>query len=196
MRTLRPETLVIDFSTIGPKTAREISQRVKAETGASWLDCPVSGGVVGASAGSLIVLAGGDSEDLRRAEPVLDAVSSKVTRMGGVGAGQAAKLSNQLIVSTNLVAIAEAMELGRALGVDVQHLPEALKGGFADSLPLQIFGPSMTPEGEGLSAQVLSVMHKDVREIVTAAETSGASAELMLFVDAVYRAWLTDASAR
>jgi 3-hydroxyisobutyrate dehydrogenase len=107
------------------------------------IDAPVSGGVAGAQNGALVVMAGGKAEHLERARPVLQVVAQRVTRMGESGAGQVTKLCNQVIVGCLFPVLAEAVRLAEAAGVDASMLPEALKGGFADSLPLQVFGPRM-----------------------------------------------------
>lgn len=168
--TVADGALIIDFSTIGPLAAANLANRLATEHGVTWLDCPVSGGVKGATDGTLAIFAGGSAAALARAKPYLDVLAAEVTHMGGAGSGQAAKLCNQLIVSSTLLAIAEAMSLGERLGVDTALLPRALRGGFADSLPLQIFGPRMaTPEDPGPKISEIRMMHKDVREIEAAA---------------------------
>jgi 3-hydroxyisobutyrate dehydrogenase/2-hydroxy-3-oxopropionate reductase len=109
--------------------------------------------------------------------------------MGDVGAGQAAKLCNQLIVAANVIAIAEAFALADALGLDARLLPGALAGGFADSTPLQVFGPRMalaTDPGPPVSA--LRTMYKDAAEVRrAAAEACKTPLPLLEAVDAVYR---------
>ncbi|MEQ8936092.1 MAG: NAD(P)-dependent oxidoreductase [Amphiplicatus sp.] len=160
---LSVSTIVIDFSTIGPESTREIAARVKDASGAGWLDCPVSGGVAGAQKGALTIFAGGDEEDFARALPVLRHVATNITRMGGVGAGQATKLCNQLIVASNLLAIAEATSLCEAQGMEGTKLAAALRGGFADSAPLQLFGPRMAKGADpGPKVSELKTLYKDV----------------------------------
>jgi 3-hydroxyisobutyrate dehydrogenase/2-hydroxy-3-oxopropionate reductase len=163
--------IVIDFSTIGVAAARDFAARASA-AGVAWLDCPVSGGVAGATAGSLSIFAGGDVAALKQAQPLLDCVAARVTRLGDAGAGQAAKLCNQLIVSTSLVAIAEALALAGSLDVDVEQLVGALRGGFADSKPLQIFGPRMAQASDsGPKVAEIATMMKDVDAIAQTAAT-------------------------
>ncbi len=111
------------------------------QTGMRWIDAPVSGGVKGAEEGSLAILAGGEAEDIARLAPILARLGAQVTHMGPCGAGQVTKLCNQAIVGCNLAVIAEAHNLAQRAGVDGAALAGALKGGFADSQPLQIFGP-------------------------------------------------------
>lgn len=166
---LRPGAVVIDFSSIEVERTRAFAARI-GECGGAWIDAPVSGGVAGAASGSLVVFAGGARDDIDRVRPLLQHLASRVSHMGECGAGQATKLCNQLIVSTNLVAIAEAMALGEAMGIDVAQLPSALAGGFADSKPLQIFGPRMAVAIDpGPAVSEVRTMYKDVATIAATA---------------------------
>ncbi len=174
--------LILDFSSLRVDDTRSFGVKA-AGRGLGWVDAPVSGGPGAAERGRLVVFCGGQRADVERARPVLDAVSIQVTHMGELGAGQATKLCNQLIVSANLLAIAEAITLAQRLGVDAARLPAALKGGYADSSPLQIFGPRMAapgPPAERLGA--VATMAKDVEAVSAAA--SGAGLQLALY-DAV-----------
>lgn len=135
--------LVVDFSSIAPDRARDFATRLERQCAMDLIDAPVSGGVAGAQKGTLVVMAGGKADQLERARPVLQVVAQRVTHMGESGAGQVTKLCNQVIVGCLFPVIAEAVRLAEAAGVDARMLPEALKGGFADSLPLQVFGPRM-----------------------------------------------------
>lgn len=185
---LEPGTVVIDFATSHIVQVRDLSQRVAETSGAVWLDAPVSGGVPGAEAGTLAIFVGGEAETLERARPLLDRIAVRVTHMGPVGAGQAAKLCNQLIVSTTLAAIAEAMALGKELGVDAARLPEGFQGGFADSRPLQIFGPRMAAaQDPGPPMSEMRTMYKDVRAVRDIAASMGLPMPLMERVDTIYR---------
>lgn len=139
----RAGQLLVDFSSIAPKATREFSERLKTRCGMRWVDAPVSGGVVGAEAGTLVIMAGGDAADIDALRPVLAALSQRVTRMGDTGAGQVTKVCNQLIVAANSLLIAEAVALAQASGVDASQLAPALAGGFADSKPFQILSPRM-----------------------------------------------------
>jgi len=137
-----PGKLVVDFSSIAPDSARAFAERIAAK-GVGLVDAPVSGGVPGAENGTLAIMAGGKAADIERVRPIVMLMAQRFTRMGDSGAGQATKLCNQVIVGSLLPVIAEAIRLAEAAGVDAKMLPEALKGGFADSLPLQTFGARM-----------------------------------------------------
>lgn len=134
--------LVIDLSSIAPDTTRELAALVETQ-GANWVDAPVSGGVAGAEQGSLAIMAGGRVEDIAIARTVLAPVYQQLTHMGAVGAGQVTKICNQMIVSCNVLVIAEMIALAQQAGVNAEQIPVALKGGFADSKPLQIVAPEM-----------------------------------------------------
>lgn len=142
---------IVDHSSIPPAATRALAQRAAAVagegTGVGWIDAPVSGGVAGAAAGTLAVMAGGAAADVEAVRPVLGAYAARVTHMGEVGAGQTTKLCNQTIVTATLAAIAEAVSLAQRSGIDAAKLTEGLAGGWADSVLLQIFVPRMTQNG-------------------------------------------------
>ena len=120
--------LCIDMSTIDPSTSQRMAARLK-ERGIRFLDAPVSGGVGGAAAGTLAIMVGGDPADLEAARPVLAAMGSNIIHVGAVGAGEVAKLCNNLISGTVAVAVSEAFRIGEAFGVD----PEVLTSVIAKS---------------------------------------------------------------
>jgi 3-hydroxyisobutyrate dehydrogenase len=168
MEGAAPGTLVIDFSSIAPASAREFAARLEAK-GMGLIDAPVSGGVAGAEQGTLVVMAGGKEAHIERVRPVVMQLAQRFTRMGESGAGQATKLCNQVIVGSLMVVIAEAVRLAEAAGVDARRLPEALKGGFADSLPLQIFGARMAARAFEPSLGAASIMLKDLENAAAVA---------------------------
>jgi 3-hydroxyisobutyrate dehydrogenase len=135
--------LVIDLSSIDPEVTRQLAAELQNQCGMAWVDAPVSGGTAGAEQGSLAIMAGGAEDDIVLAREVLKPLYSRLTHMGAVGSGQTTKICNQMIVSCNVLVIAEMMALAKAAGVDTVKIPEALAGGFADSKPLQIVGPEM-----------------------------------------------------
>ena len=175
---LRAGQLLIDLSSIAPDTTREMANRLGTACGARWIDAPVSGGLPLARAGRLIVFAGGDADDIARAAPVFDALSQRVTHMGGHGAGQLAKSCNQMIVACNLVTIAEMIAFASKSGIDATRLPGALAGGFADSLPLQIFGPRMAAGVDVPRIGGLGTFRKDIDQVVRLAGDCGAYAPM------------------
>lgn len=143
LSALGNDQVVIDLSSIDPDVTRDLARQLH-EQGAHWIDAPVSGGVVGAEAGTLVIMAGGDAEIVDRVRPILAPLSQRVTHMGPSGAGQVTKICNQLIVAANAVLIAEAVALAEKAGVDASKLAPALAGGFADSKPFQLLVPRMS----------------------------------------------------
>ncbi|WP_396224293.1 NAD(P)-dependent oxidoreductase [Gemmatimonas sp.] len=190
---LREESLVVDLSSIAPDATRTMAHALDDTCGASWLDAPVSGGVPAARAGRLIVFAGGNANDVARATPVFSALAQRVTHMGGHGAGQLAKSCNQQIVACNLLVIAEMLAFAERAGVDVSRLPEALAGGFADSLPLQIFGPRMVHGTDQPRLGAVGTFNKDIAQVVRLAEEVGAAVPLTQAALARYAAALAHA---
>jgi len=182
----KPAQLLVDFSSLEPTATREMAAQLAQQTGMRWLDAPVSGGVVGAEAGSLAIMVGGDAADLQRVSPVLLSLGQRVTHMGGVGAGQVTKACNQMIVACNALVIAEVVALAEQAGVDASLIAEALAGGFADSKPLQILAPQMAESRfEPIKWHVRTLL-KDLdtavkfsREQGSATPLSGLAAQLM-----------------
>src|SRR5215468_7266339 len=117
--------LCVDMSTIDPGTSQRVAARLK-ERGIRFLDAPVSGGVGGATAGTLAIMVGGDAAALEEAQPALSAMGSNIIHVGAVGAGEVAKLCNNLISGAALIAVAEAFRIGEAFGVDPQILTSVI----------------------------------------------------------------------
>lgn len=153
--------ILIDHSTIHPESTRNWAGRLAADTGMNWIDAPVSGGPGGAERGELIAMAGGVSEDFETARPVMDCYAKKVTLMGPVGAGQATKVCNQLIIGAEICAIAEALNFASRFGMNASGLADALQGGWADSPVLQDHGRRMAVADYSDPADA-SMMMKDI----------------------------------
>jgi len=181
-----PGTLVVDFSSIAPDSARAFAERLAAK-GVGLVDAPVSGGVPGAEKGTLAIMAGGRAEDIERVRPIVLHMAQRFTRMGDSGAGQATKLCNQVIVGSLLPVIAEAIRLAEAAGVDAKMLPEALKGGFADSLPLQIFGARMAARNFEPPLGANATMLKDLENAATVARQFGVPLPMARTAAELYR---------
>ncbi|MEO6015427.1 MAG: NAD(P)-dependent oxidoreductase [Devosia sp.] len=134
-----PDKLLIDMSSIDPKETAEMAARLLDEATMSWVDCPLSGGVPGARSGKLTVMAGGSPADFERAREIMQDLCANYSLMGPSGAGQTTKLINQLFCAVAFEAIAEAVKLAEAGGVDPALIPAALAGGRADSRIMQEF---------------------------------------------------------
>jgi len=140
------QQLLVDFSTIPVDECRSHAARLLKETGCRWVDAPVSGGPPASASGSLTVMAGGEEADLRRIAPLMTDISQRCTRMGGLGAGLAAKMINQLIVGVGHAMLAEAVALCGKAGIDAARIPECLAGGYADSNVMKAYWPRMVEQ--------------------------------------------------
>lgn len=137
------DKILVDMSTISPIATAEMADALASRTGMIWIDAPVSGGQKGAIDGTLAVMAGGPAEAIDRVRPLLAPLARSVTRVGPTGAGQKTKMVNQVLVSTTLILLAEALNLAEKIGVDAGAVPEALRGGHGDSTLLQQIWPRM-----------------------------------------------------
>jgi 2-hydroxy-3-oxopropionate reductase len=153
-----PDRLLIDMSSIDPGDTRQMAERLNAQTGMKWVDCPLSGGVPGALAGRLTIMAGGSQADFERARAVMQHLAANYTLMGPNGAGQTVKLINQLFCAVQFQAVAEAVKLAEAGGVDAAAIPAALKGGRADSAILQEFMGKFARRDYTLSGRIDNMM--------------------------------------
>ena len=133
----RPGWLAIDMSSISPRVAREMAERAAA-AGAAMLDAPVSGGDKGAIAGTLSIMVGGSAADFERALPVLQALGKTIVHVGPSGAGQVAKVCNQVVVAVVIEAVSEALVLGAKAGVDPARIADVLQGGLAATKVLEM----------------------------------------------------------
>lgn len=134
--------IVVDMSTISPVNTREMAGRL-AEQGIDMLDAPVSGGEVGAIAGSLSIMVGGKSAVFEKVRPLFETMGSNIVHIGEHGAGQVAKACNQITVGGAIAAVAEAMLFAQKNGADPYKVREALLGGFAGSKILEVHGKRM-----------------------------------------------------
>lgn len=125
LKGINKNTLLVDSSTINPKTAQELHEITKG-AGIQFLDAPVSGGITGASAASLTFMIGGSEEIAKKVEPYLLQMGGRIMHCGGPGAGQIAKLCNNLILGISMIGIAEGMNLGAKMGLDVKTLAQVI----------------------------------------------------------------------
>ncbi|MBK1697452.1 NAD(P)-dependent oxidoreductase [Rhodovibrio salinarum] len=176
--------LFIDCSSIPPATARQHAERLAAHK-VGYLDAPVSGGPSGAESASLAIMVGGSEVDYARGEPIL-ATMGTPTRVGSVGAGQTAKLANQVIVGLTIGAVAEGLLLAEQGGADPAKVKQALTGGFADSKILQIHGQRML-ERTFIPGGAVSVHLKDMATILDAARDARLTLPLSQTVHDLFR---------
>ncbi|MGE0744616.1 MAG: NAD(P)-dependent oxidoreductase [Rhodospirillales bacterium] len=177
--------LLVDCSSIHPVRTRDFAARLHAEAGMRWVDAPVSGGEKGARDGTLIVMAGGEAADVDRARPAFAAFARQVTHLGPAGAGQAAKVCNQMIIGAEIAAIAEALRFAANFGVAADRLPDALAGGWADSTVLQIHARRMAAARYQGAAS--AVMMKDMDIACDMGRLTGTPMPVANLVTALYR---------
>ncbi|MCM5681947.1 2-hydroxy-3-oxopropionate reductase [Schlegelella sp. S2-27] len=134
--------IVVDMSSISPIATKDYARRIR-EIGCEYLDAPVSGGEVGAKNATLSIMVGGDAGTFERVRPLFELMGKNITRVGGVGDGQTAKVANQIIVALNIEAVAEALLFAARAGADPAKVRQALMGGFASSKVLEVHGERM-----------------------------------------------------
>jgi 2-hydroxy-3-oxopropionate reductase len=167
----RPGMIFIDNSTIKPETARKIAVKL-GEKGVSALDAPVSGGDVGAQAGTLAIMVGGPQPAFEAVLPIFQAMGKTITRVGESGAGQVAKACNQIMVAAQMVAMGELLLLAQKSGVDPRRVVDAIRGGAAqcwalDVKPQRLF---VGERGPGFKAYM---QHKDLGIVLDTARAYG-----------------------
>jgi 3-hydroxyisobutyrate dehydrogenase-like beta-hydroxyacid dehydrogenase len=180
---LAPGALWIDMSSTRQDEAQH-HQRALAAHGARFVDAPVSGGVGGAQAGTLAIMAGGSAADFEQALPILT-VLGRATLVGPAGSGQVAKLCNQLIVGGTIHIVAEALLLAQAAGADAAAVRAAIRGGFADSRVLEVHGQRMLERNFIPGGQVQTQL-KDMHNILAAAAAAGLALPLASLVTERY----------
>lgn len=174
--------ILCDFSSMKPDATQDFGARLKKANGMGWVDAPVSGGVPGAERGTLAIMAGGTAADVESVRAAVLAMANRFTHMGPAGAGQVTKLCNQMIVSSNMMTIAEAVAFALKAGIAADRLPEALKGGFADSTPLQLMAPRFANQQyEPLLGQ-LYTMVKDLATVRDTARKTGTPIPMVALV--------------
>lgn len=184
---LQPGTLVIDMSSTRQSEAQEFHQQL-SDRGIGFIDAPVSGGVVGAEAGTLAIMAGGSEQHYQRAAPILG-ILGRPTHVGPAGSGQIAKLCNQLIVGGTLCIVAEALMLAQAGGADPSAVRAAIRGGFAESRILEVHGQRMLDRNFLPGGQVKS-QAKDLENALVAAAAGGVSLPVTQLLTDLYRSIL------
>jgi 2-hydroxy-3-oxopropionate reductase len=185
---IQPGTIVIDMSSIAPGPARRLADRART-LGATMLDAPVSGGDIGAIAGTLSIMVGGDQQAFNTVKPLLEKMGNpeKIVRIGESGAGQLCKLCNQMVIGGTLVVVAEALALARKAGVDAGKVREALLGGFAASRVLEVHGERAL-KGTYKPGFKTHLFAKDMRNVVTTLAEHEAAAPVTAVVQQLLHA--------
>jgi 3-hydroxyisobutyrate dehydrogenase-like beta-hydroxyacid dehydrogenase len=180
----RPGQVIIEHSTITPGLAQSISVRAQ-DLGMDYLDAPVSGGPAGAQAGKLTVMAGGSADLLERVRPVLAAYGDPIRLCGDVGAGQAIKLVNQLLVAIHTTASAEAVAFGVSLGADMDSIREVIGTSFGSSMMLNRNLPRFSA-ADYAPATPVALIRKDLSLIRDEAATAGSPLLLGVIAEQVF----------
>lgn len=168
IEALAENTILIDMGSVDPKTDQDLAT-LAADRGSALIDAPVSGGVVGAEAGTLSIFVGGDVSTFEAAKPILS-ILGRPTHLGPVGAGQMTKLANQLIVASTIGAVAEGLRLAEAGGCDPASVRQALMGGFADSKILDLHGKRMV-DGDFTPGGRSAAQLKDINNALAEADS-------------------------
>ncbi|WP_299546376.1 NAD(P)-dependent oxidoreductase [uncultured Tateyamaria sp.] len=169
----KPGTVIIDMSSIEPDATRKFA-KMAAERDLAWVDSPLSGGAPKALIGELTLMAGGEVKDVERAHVALKYVASNYTHMGPSGAGQTTKLINQVLCGLGFLAVAEATQLALDAGVDAEKIPQALKGGRADSALLQEYLPRFATKDYRRTGRIDNMV-KDLNAVNDLARQTGTS---------------------
>ena len=180
---MRAGCLMIDMASIKPAEARDHAARLQA-LGVAHLDAPVSGGTVGAEAGTLAIMVGGQAHDFEQAKEILQ-VLGKATHVGPHGSGQLAKLANQMIVGITIGAVAEALLLCAKGGADMTKVREAIVGGFAQSRILELHGQRMIERDFAPRAR-MTVQLKDMRNALDTAASLDFEAPITSLFEQLY----------
>jgi 3-hydroxyisobutyrate dehydrogenase len=179
--------VLMDLSTTELNATREMAARLERETGMGWVDAPVSGGPPAAAAGTLTVMAGGTEEDIARVRPLMADIAGRFTHMGPVGAGQSAKLINQVLVGSQHALLAEAIRFAENLGLDPLRLSECLAGGYADSVMLQKLLPRMAGRAFEPPASFARQLLKDLDMVLAMAKQTQSPLPITSEAGTLYR---------
>lgn len=183
LRRIRPGTLVIDCSTIAPAASRKVAEAARALK-LEFIDAPVSGGTAGATAGTLTFIVGGSAPALERARPLLSAMGKNIFHAGANGAGQAAKIANNMLLAIHMAGTAEALALGVANGLDPKVLSEIMSKSSGRNWSLEVYNPwpgvqDGVPASRGYSGGFgTGLMLKDLGLAAEASISSGSAIPL------------------
>jgi 3-hydroxyisobutyrate dehydrogenase len=193
----RPGALFIDSSTISVNDAREVHALAESN-GVAQLDAPVSGGVKGAVAGTLAFMVGGDADTLQRARPVLEPMAGKIIHCGAAGAGQAAKVCNNMVLAVQQIAIGEAFILAEKLGLSAQSLFDVITGATGNcwavhtNCPVPGPVPTSPANNDFKPGFATALMNKDLGLAMDAVSSSGSAAPLGTHAAEIYTKFAAD----
>ncbi|SPM40438.1 3-hydroxyisobutyrate dehydrogenase or related beta-hydroxyacid dehydrogenase [Mycobacterium numidiamassiliense] len=174
---LKPGSVIAVHSTVHPNTCKELAKRAESK-GVSVVDAPVSGGGPAAVQGRLMVMAGGDADQVERCRPVFETYGEPVVHLGDLGSGQTTKLLNNLLFTANLGTAATTLSLAKSLGISPERFTEVVSRGSGNSFALNVIGNEGTLDR--LAGLAGTLLQKDVRLIVEVAEQAAAPAGTVL----------------
>lgn len=189
-----PQAVLIDCSTIDVSVARQLAEQAQAK-GLLAVDAPVSGGIAAASAGTLTFMVGGTREAFGQAEPFLADMGKTVVHAGASGAGQAAKMCNNLVLASTMIATCEAFALAEKLGLDAQVFYDIASKATAQSwsmtsyCPVPGVGPTSPADNDYQGGFATALMLKDLRLATSAAQGAGAAVPMTARAQALYEAF-------
>ena len=184
--------LCVDMSTIDPGTSQRVAARL-TEKGVRFIDAPVSGGVGGATAGTLAIMVGGDAKDFAEAKPALEAVGANIIHVGAVGAGEVAKLCNNLIAGAAFVAVSEAFRIAEGYGVDLKVLTQVIAKSsgatwvMEKNHPVPGLDPNSSASRDYVPGFMTDLMAKDLGLAVNAAREKRVPVAVAAAAQQVYR---------
>ncbi|MEO1048265.1 MAG: NAD(P)-dependent oxidoreductase [Pseudomonadota bacterium] len=184
LATLGEGSLLIDHTTTSADMARQLGAACEAK-GIAFVDAPVSGGQAGAENGQLAIMCGGAGEAMTRAEPVMQAYAKAIVHVGPVGAGQTAKMANQMCIAGVLGGLSEAIRLAQGAGLDLEKTYEAISGGAAQSWQMDNRWATMTADTFDFGFAI-DWMRKDLRYALDEANRLGLSSPITALVDQFY----------
>ncbi|HEX4587536.1 MAG TPA: 3-hydroxyisobutyrate dehydrogenase [Mycobacterium sp.] len=193
----KPDTLFIDTSTISVDDAREIHEQA-TRRGLAQLDAPVSGGVKGATAGTLAFMVGGEDDAVARARPVLEPMAGKIIHCGASGTGQAAKLCNNMVLAVQQIAVGEAFVLAEKLGLSAQSLFDVITGATGNcwavhtNCPVPGPVPTSPANNDFRPGFATALMNKDIGLAMDAVSSTGSSAPLGSHAAEIYAKFAAD----
>jgi 3-hydroxyisobutyrate dehydrogenase len=178
LQTMAADGVVVDTSTVDVAESRAFAARAAA-AGRNFLDAPVSGGPAGAAAGKLTMMIGGEAAALGRVRPVLEAIAARIVHVGASGAGQVAKLANNILIATHLVAAAEAVRMAQAAGVKAENVLEVVNAASGRSAATEVNFPRWLLSGSFDSGFTAGLMRKDVGLALQLARSAGVAAPVL-----------------
>lgn len=188
------DSVLVDHSTIHPLATRNYAARLMRETRMHWVDAPVSGGVIAATLGRLVIMAGGEQAIVDRIRPLLACYGLRVTHMGANGAGQATKIANQMMIGGNVAVAAEALNYAANFGVAASRLPDALADGWADSAVLQHHARRMAA-ADYVNEVNATIMAKDIDIACDLGRETVSPMPVTALVQQLYRQLIADGDA-